>query len=430
MYNKLDTLVRESQQIFLMELWDKVTEIEKLLKAYDEINKKDKAQELLRFFHSMNGTASTIGLQEFASIGRKWEAKLKKTLEQDRTLDDNVIKDIYSEVLKIKDKLNGLDDNKMLKINSETENSYLSIHSRGKVLLIDDDFAILKLLENALTNEGYTVYICDDSVLAFDIITAVKPDIILLDVLMPELSGYELLKKIRKEPKYSNIQIFFLSAIDNAEDRIKGMRLGADDYITKPFIIDEVLARIEAALRRANKYKEKFLRDEFTGAYSRHYFNYRIIEEFEKYKRTGKTFSMAFLDIDYFRLINEKYGYRIGDTVLKELVIYLNNNIRKYDALFRYGGEEFILFLPDTEMSIAYPIIDRLRKGFEEKNICIDDKVIKITFSAGIVQVDEVFSDTEQLVEYANRTMHRAKRHGRNKVAVFDRKMTIKDFSS
>ena len=207
MYNKLDTLVRESQQIFLMELWDKVAEIEKLLKVYDETNKKDKVQELLRFFHSMNGTASTIGLQEFASIGRKWEAKLKKTLEQDRTLDDNVIKDIYSEVLKIKDKLNGLDDNKMLKINSETENSYLSIHSRGKVLLIDDDFAILKLLENALTNEGYTVYICDDSVLAFDIITAVKPDIILLDVLMPELSGYE--RKIRKEPKYSNIQIFF-----------------------------------------------------------------------------------------------------------------------------------------------------------------------------------------------------------------------------
>ena len=419
-YNReLDALIQASKQVFTDELCFKIREIYKILDGCDGQCSTEDAQDLLRFFHSMNGTASTLELDSLASIGRRWEVRLKEKLNKHEVVEKEMIKEIYKEIYNIKELIGCAGDGAMVEASDLPENYYINTQSRGKILLIDDDLTILKLLENAFTMEGYTIYICDDPISAFELIDTIKPDVIILDILMPEVSGYELLGKIKAKPEYADIHVIFLSAVGSTEDRIKGVRLGADDYITKPFIINEVLARVEAALRRSNKYKEKLLRDDFTGAYSRHYFSCRFIEELERYKRNGKVFSIAFVDIDYLRLINEKHGYSVGDCVLKEFASYLNKNIRKCDILFRYGGEEFVVLLPDTDSSKAFLVIDRIKEGFGDKDIDAGDTVIKATFSAGIIQVDDKNMTEEELIKRATSTIYRAKSLGRNTVVIF-----------
>jgi len=418
---ELDVLIQASKKVFIDELCLKIEEIDKMLIACGARCSTEDIRELLRFFHSMNGTAATLELDSLASIGRRWEIRLKEKINEHEFIEEDMIKKIHKEIYNIKDQIGCVYNEAATKTRVPLENSYINNQSRGRILLIDDDLTILKLLENAFTIEGYTIYICDDPVSAFELIAATKPDVIILDILMPEVNGYELLEKIKAKPEYADIHVIFLSAVDSSEDRIKGVKLGADDYITKPFIINEVIAKVEAALRRSNKYKDKLLRDEFTGAYSRHYFSYRFMEELERYKRNEKAFSIAFVDIDFLRLINEKYGYGAGDRVLKEFASYLNRNIRKCDILFRYGGEEFIVLLPDTDSSKALLVIDRIREGFAGKDIDAGDMVIRATFSAGIIQINDKDITEEELIKYAANTTYKAKSLGRNTVAIFEK---------
>lgn len=418
---ELDALIQASKKVFIEELCLKIEKIDKMLVACGGHCSIEDTRELLRFFHSINGTASTLELDSLASIGRRWEIRLKEKINNHEFVEEHMIKEVHKEIYNIKNQICGADNEAVAETRDLLKNTYKNNQSRGRILLIDDDLTILKLLENAFTIEGYTIYICDDPISAFELIAATKPDVIILDILMPEVNGYKLLEKIKAKPEYSDIHVIFLSAVDSSEDRIKGVRLGADDYITKPFIINEVIARVEAALRRTNKYRDKLLKDDFTGTYSRHYFSYRFMEEMERYKRSGKNFSIAFVDIDFLGLINEKYGYGAGDRVLKEFVSYLNDNIRKCDILFRYGGEEFIVLLPDTDSSKAFLVIDRIRQGFADKDISAGDLLIKATFSAGIMQIDDKDITEDELIKHAANTAYKAKRLGRNTVVMFEK---------
>lgn len=425
---QFDALMQTAQKAFLDELVSKIDEIEKLITSCGGKCSEHDSQNILRFFHSVNGTAATLGLSHLASIGREWEVKIKKLLEKGRGLDVVILKDIHSQITEVKKSIGYMEEKETGGTHTHPGNDYINMPARGKVLLVDDDVSILKLLENALTIEEYSVYICDDSASAMDLIEITRPDIIMLDIMMPEINGYELLEQIRTKPEYSDINVIFLSGMNNIEEKIKGMKSGADDYITKPFIIDEVIARVETVLRRSNKFKVKLLRDDLTGSYSRYYFNQRILEEVERYKRNGVEFSIAFVDMDHYKVINDKFGHQTGDFVLKELVSYLNQNIRGCDSLYRFGGEEFIILLPHTPESKAYTVINRLRKGFSRKTISVAGTTIKATFSAGITQISSKETTVEQLISTADKAMYHAKNLGRNRIVVYNREMSIKDY--
>ena len=429
MNNKqLDTLMQAAQKTFINELGNRLEEMDKLLMACEGKCSEHDAQNILRFFHSINGTAHTLGLSQLASIGNEWEKKIQNLIKQGSGLDVDILKDIHSQIDEIKRITGCLIENETESSYTLAENDYINMQDRGKILLVDDDVSILQLLENALTMEGYTVYICDDSASALDIIAFARPDVTILDIKMPGINGYELLKEIKSKSEYCDMYVIFLSAINNIDDKIKGMKSGADDYITKPFIIDEVIARVETVLRRSNNYRDKIFKDDLTDAYSRYYFSQRIQEEIERYKRNQTVFSIAFIDLDHFKLINDKYGHQTGDVVLKELVTYLSGHIRKCDSLYRYGGEEFIVLLPDTPKSKAYSVIDRLRKEFAQKLICVGGTAIYTTFSAGIMQVNDKEVTGEQIISYADKAMYRAKNLGRNCVVVYSNEMSMKGF--
>ncbi|HZK57249.1 MAG TPA: response regulator [Clostridia bacterium] len=424
---RIDALMKTAQRTFIDELSARIEEMEKLLTSCGDRCSAHDTKEILNFFHIMNGTAATLGLNYLADIGLRWETKLREITEQETELDTVTLKDICAEIINIKHRLDCLREDKKTHIHNDLERDYTNMPGRGRVLLVDDDITILKLLENALTTEGYTVYICDDSLSAFDLIAVARPDVIMLDIMMPGINGYELLEKIKAASEYSCMHVIFLSAIDNVDDRIKGLKLGADDYITKPFVIDEVMARIETVLRRTDKYKKKLLNDDLTDAYSRYYFSQRIIEEIERYKRNETIFSIAFIDIDHYKVINDRHGHQAGDFVLQEIAVYLDKNIRKCDSLYRYGGEEFIILLPGTSKLQTYTVINRLREGLARKPISVGGTTIKVTFSAGIAQVESKDITGEQLVDNADRAMYRAKKIGRNRVIVYDSEMIVED---
>ncbi len=412
----VDRLLETAQKVFVDELWKKIDEMEQLFSVIKDKCREADRKQILRFFHSIKGTAATLGLEYMASIGEEWESKIRDLVEQAQPLDETALKDIYMAINKIKKEIENLGNGHNV---IHERDDYVNMPDRGKILLIDDDITILKLLENAFTMEGYNVYMCDDSVSAMDIIAITRPDIIILDILMPMLNGYEILEKIKAKSEYSDIHIIFLSARGDIDDKIHGIKAGADDYITKPFVIGEVITRVEMIMRRTSKYKEKLLKDSLTDAYSRYYFNLRISEEFERYRRNGTVFSIAFLDMDNYKYINDQYGHQTGDYVLRELVSYIIGKIRSHDSIYRYGGEEFIIILPDTTEDKAYNTIDRLRHGFGSKLISVGGMNLNVTFSAGIKQVYDEDESIEKLVSDADKAMYFAKKCGRNRVVVY-----------
>lgn len=422
---QIEMLMETAQKAFIDELSLKIREIQELLSSCkDECTESD-ANKLLRFFHSINGTASTLGLDYISSIGKEWERKIKALIEQGNGLNKEILQEITKVVNTIKKKSDSLsekDNTKKIVING---NDYVNIPDRGKILLVDDDITILKLLENAFTLEGYKVYICDDSTSAMDTIAVTRPDIVILDIMMPRLNGYEILEKIKSKPEYSDIYVIFLSAKADVDDRIRGLKSGADDYITKPFVIGEITTRVEMIMRRSGNYKEKLLKDVLTDAYSRYYLNLRIAEELERYRRNGISFSIAFIDMDQYKSINDQYGHQTGDHILRELVSHLSSNIRKCDSIYRYGGEEFVILLPDTTEENAYMVIDRLRCEFSNEPIFVGGKAINVTFSAGIKQVGDVSDSADELINDADHAMYYAKKSGRNKVVIYNKALNI-----
>lgn len=422
---QIEMLMETAQRVFVKELRDKIGEIELLFSdCKDEFSESD-TRRVLIFFHSIKGTAATLGLNYLSSIGNEWESRIKDLIERGRNLNRDTFRDVYMAITAIKKKIDKMDGKNSTGSTLPDSGEYINMPDRGKILLIDDDITILKLLENAFTQEGYKVYICEDSASAMDTVAIARPAIIILDILMPKLSGYDILEKIKSKPEYSDMHIMFLSSKGDIDDKIKGIKSGADDYITKPFIIGELITRVEMIMRRSDNYREKLLKDCLTDAYSRYYFNLRIAEELERYRRNDTVFSIAFVDMDHFKFINDRYGHQTGDHVLKELVSHIAGSIRKCDSIYRYGGEEFVILMPDTTEEKAYMVIDRLRQEFGNDPISVGGLALHVTFSAGIKQVYNKEVSVEQLISDADKAMYFAKKSGRNRVAIYDREMMV-----
>jgi len=277
---------------------------------------------------------------------------------------------------------------------------------------VDDDITLLNQLEKVFKYEGYNVISIDKPQEAIKTIQKENIDIILLDIMMPKIDGFEVFNEIQKEKL--DIPIIFLTGKTFIEDKITALNSGADDYITKPFKIEEVLARVNRALERSYQYRI----DELTGAYTKKYFGRRIKEAQNKLIKHGEIFSLAFVDIDYFKEINDTYGHIAGDFILKKLADRIKFKIRSKDELFRFGGDEFVIIFPKATDNQVYNILERIRKEIQSNMIYYNkkDKPINISFSAGIGTIKDVNQTIEELIEVTDKYLYMAKQQGRNKI--------------
>jgi len=298
------------------------------------------------------------------------------------------------------------------------------------ILVVEDDPTYRELLQRNLQREGYQVAVAENGVEALRVLDEQFYPIVIADWMMPEMGGQELCLAIRGREYQGYIFIMILSALGSTEDIIHGLKAGADEYLAKPFNPAEFIARLntgkrvlglERSLKSANE-KIQFLSitDPLTQIYNRGYITQRFPEEMERARRYNRPLSVVMCDIDRFKLINDTHGHQAGDQVLVRFAACLKELMRpKVDWLVRYGGEEFLVFLPETITAGATQMAERARQAVEEMVIEVEGKPVKITDSFGVAGFDNTPSegtDAEFLINHADRLLYEAKNAGRNQV--------------
>ncbi|MCK5784383.1 MAG: diguanylate cyclase, partial [Desulfobacterales bacterium] len=286
------------------------------------------------------------------------------------------------------------------------------------ILAVDDTPNILKAIEYILTKAGYPVLTARDGDEAFILIKKERPALVISDIMMPGLDGYELCSQLRSEEATSLIPFIFLSAKDTVDDRIKGIQTGADGYLTKPFNRDELLALVETVLTRHRIYIEQTMKDGLTALPNRAYLFKTLDNELARARRYRRDLSVVMLDIDHFKLVNDTYGHLFGDKVLLGLAGTLREEIRRQDILGRYGGEEFMIILPETTSDAAAALMKRCLWKVAKIPYKKDSgsSPVSVTISAGIAQFTTDDHSIEDLIGRADRALYQAKDNGRDQV--------------
>ena len=282
--------------------------------------------------------------------------------------------------------------------------------NRKKLLLVDDDKDFLSVLGERLKSKGYIVFMISDPELVGDAVRDFIPDLILLDVRMPGLSGFEVKARLNDEPSTMAIPVIFLTANDSLPEEIKGFRLGADDYITKPFEPDDLLARIESVLSRREFYETLSLTDGLTGLFNTAFFKKQFSLFFNIAKRYKKIFSLLIVDIDKLKKINDTYGHSAGDCVLKSFASKARVMLRRSDIVTRYGGDEFAIIMPETDAMQANQAAARLRAAMQNSECVFSGTAIKFSVSMGAATYDPALSDESALFDLADKHLYEDKR--------------------
>ncbi len=302
----------------------------------------------------------------------------------------------------------------------------------GRILVVDDSRDNLEVLATRLRFRGYIVDTATSGEEALARVAEEPPDLILLDVMMPGLDGYEVARRIRSNPELPFIPIILVTARDSTQDKIAGLDAGADDYLTKPINYPELEARVRAMLRikeLQGELEEKnrelarlSISDGLTGLYNHRHIQEVVHEEFERAKRTREPLAVVMFDFDHFKRVNDTYGHQVGDRVLQEMARILRNTAREIDKLGRYGGEEFIAVLPDTGIDDAVTFAERVRERVERHPFAVGQaRPIHLTVSAGAATYPHpAVYNAKTLIHRADQALYAAKAAGRNRVMRFD----------
>jgi two-component system cell cycle response regulator len=303
---------------------------------------------------------------------------------------------------------------------------------RFPVLVAEDNPVSRKLLEKALHKAGYEVVAFENGRAALNYLKETFCPIVLTDWMMPEMDGLDLCRAIRKSEFQGYVFVILLTAKDSKNDIIAGLEAGADDYLTKPFNPAELMARLntgkrvlelERSLKKANEeIRQLSITDPLTGAYNRGYLNDLLPLELKRALRYHRALSVILCDIDHFKKVNDTEGHQAGDLVLKSFARQLLGAIRKdLDWVVRYGGEEFLIVLPETDLGGASFVAERIRETTEMAQINVLGKLIRITASFGVAGLESGTQKgdlCDSLIKRADDMLYLAKSGGRNRVRV------------
>jgi diguanylate cyclase (GGDEF)-like protein len=302
----------------------------------------------------------------------------------------------------------------------------------GRILVVDDNRDNAEIIATRLRFRGYAIEEAGTGQSALDAVHRNPPDLMLLDIMLPDIDGFEISRRIKGDPGLPFIPIILVTARDSTEDKITGFDAGADDYLTKPINFSELEARVRSMLRikrlqdeleEKNRELQRIsISDGLTGLYNHRHIHGLLREEFERASRMETMLTVAMFDLDHFKAVNDTYGHQAGDRVLQQFADLLRQNARDIDRLGRYGGEEFLALLPATDLDGGMVFVERVRAAVEKHAFNIaTDHPIRMTVSAGIaLYPHERVTNTEMLVHLADEAMYAAKARGRNRVCRFD----------
>ncbi len=302
---------------------------------------------------------------------------------------------------------------------------------KQKILIVDDTPLNTKILGEILCSD-YQVIVATNGIKALEIANQESPpDLILLDIMMPDMDGYEVCRRLKSNARTQEIPVIFISAKNELSDEIHGFELGAVDFISKPFSMPVVNMRIKTHLtlkKKSDLLEQLCCIDGLTNIANRRRFNEYLKQEWRRSCRNKSHLSLIFADVDFFKKYNDCYGHHAGDECLINIANILKNSLgRSTDLVARYGGEEFIIILPETDMQASQSIAKQIKHNVEQANIAhiCSSIASQITLSMGVASTIPMDSTRQdELVKAADFALYEAKNNGRNQIKCFTGKMS------
>ncbi len=315
-----------------------------------------------------------------------------------------------------------------LGIEPAANNAFISDVSGACVLLIDDDHVQGKQIVAKL-NESYKTEWVQEPDQALARALEGNFDAVLISTLLADADGLRLASQIKSQESMRNVPVLVFVDEDDQKLMLKALEMGINDYLLVPVDKNEMTARVRTQIRR-KKYQDTLkshyeksismaVTDGLTGLYNRHYLNTHLGNMVRQAIRNGKNMALMIMDMDYFKQVNDEYGHDAGDAVLKQLAKAIIPETRSTDLVARFGGEEFIILMPETNAQAARQAAERLRKAIENMEFQIGDgKTVRCTLSIGVANMHSEGDSAEGLLKRADEAMYRAKRNGRNRVEI------------
>lgn len=300
------------------------------------------------------------------------------------------------------------------------------------ILVADDEPVNLALIKRRLEWEEYRVETAEDGGQAVEAARRVLPDLIILDVMMPVLDGLQACRLLKEDPATRDIPVIFLSALDDTDTKVSGLALGANDYVSKPFRVEELLARVRVGIRlkrerdrlrqRAEELRrsaeaasEMSMTDALTGLLNRYGLHRALQRELSEARRYARPLSCLLLDIDFFKAVNDTYGHAAGDAALAQAARALTESVRGSDVVCRYGGEEFLVLAPETGVEGASALAEKIRQTFSSRLFGDGARTFPLTLSVGVAQLGASESGNDMIAR-ADEALYHAKQSGRDRV--------------
>ena len=290
-----------------------------------------------------------------------------------------------------------------------------TIHVPYRVLVVDDDEMLAGHYVQTLIAAGMEATALTEPTRLLDVLAEHQPEIVLLDLYMPGCSGLEALQVIRQDPQYVSLPVVFLSTETGLTQQQNAMKIGAEDYLTKPISDTNLIRAVSVRAGRFRALSMLIRQDSLTGLLNHIAFKLRLEGEIDRSRRERQPISLAMLDIDHFKMINDTYGHPMGDRVIKGLAQLMSKRLRKFDILGRYGGEEFAVAMPNTQPALAIDIMNELRESFGKLRFESSQGEFTCTFSCGVATALPP-DNAASLITVADDALYQAKRAGRNRV--------------
>ncbi|MEH6669255.1 diguanylate cyclase [Halopseudomonas sp.] len=289
-----------------------------------------------------------------------------------------------------------------------------------RVLIVDDDELLAQYYQELLTRAGMQVEILHDPALTIETLERKLPDIVLMDLQMPEISGQNLAAVIRQYDQWMGLPIVYLSAEHDAAQQLRALNQGADDFLTKPVDDAHLITAVRSRVARSRQLLELMTKDSLTGLLKHATIKEALKREWAMARRKGETLCVAMLDIDHFKQVNDRFGHATGDEVIASVATLLRQRLRATDILGRYGGEEFAVVLANCDASAAAAVLDDFRMRFQELQFSYEGESFSVTISIGVAEYRPGMEiDADALLVHADKALYQAKTSGRNRLQVY-----------
>lgn len=286
-----------------------------------------------------------------------------------------------------------------------------------RVLIVDDSISMANYHSAVLEQVGMDVKVLSNPMEMLGLLREFSPDLILMDIYMPECSGLELAKVIRQLDSFVSIPIVYLSAEKDLDKQLSAMSMGGDDFLTKPIKSEHLVSSVTSRIQRSRLLRSFMVRDSLTGLFNHTTTKDHLVREVARAKRDKTPLVYAMIDIDHFKQVNDTYGHPVGDRVIKSLSRLLKQRLRDTDVIGRYGGEEFAVIMSNTDGQAAMKVLNEIREAFSCLQHLAEGKEFSATFSCGLADVAQ-FGNAITLGDAADKALYEAKHAGRNCVVL------------